>query len=297
MVNGITLGAVYALIALGYTMVYGILELINFAHGEIFMMGSFFGLLFWWILEMTGLSKVIPIPLAIFLMFVFSMIATAFLGALLEFIAYRPLRSVTNRLIPLISALGASIFLQNFAMLTFGSTNRVYPAIFPDFGWDIFHARISLIQIFIFTTCILMMLGLTLLVNKTKLGRSMRAVAQDYVTASLMGIRVNRIITITFMIGSSLAAAAGVMYGMYYGVAKFDMGYLAGLKAFTAAVLGGIGNIPGAMLGGFCLGIIESFGAGYISSEYKDMFAFLMLLFILLLRPSGLLGQQVPDKV
>lgn len=294
-INGLTLGAIYALIALGYTMVYGILELINFAHGEIVMVGAYSGIVILGGLTFTGMVGNHPL-LSLLIAFAGTMIICALLGVLIERIAYRPLRKA-HRLAPLISALGVSIILQNVVMLSFGSGNKVFPHIFPSGGIDLGGVSVSFLQMFIIITSVVLMAGLTLFIRKSKLGIAMRATAQDQEAASLMGINPNFIISVTFIIGSALAAVAGVMVAMYYSVAHYTMGYAIGLKAFTAAVLGGIGNIPGAMLGGFLLGGTESYASGFISSVYKDVIAFGILILVLVFRPSGLLGEETPDKV
>lgn len=295
LINGITLGAVYALIALGYTMVYGILELINFAHGEIYMIGAYLAII------LLGYLSAFDLPtnhliLSLIIVFLGAALFCGAYGVTLEKVAYRPLRQA-HRLAPLISAIGMSIFLQNYVMLAQGTADKVFPHIIPDKGFNLAGARISYLQAFIFLTSIFLMVLLHIFVKGTKIGRAMRATAQDKKMASLVGINIDLIISITFVIGSVLAAAAGVMVAMYYGVINFFIGYVAGVKAFTAAVLGGIGNIPGAMLGGFVLGLIETFGASYISTEYKDAFAFAILILVLVFRPTGLLGESIPEKV
>jgi branched-chain amino acid transport system permease protein len=294
LINGLTLGSVYALIALGYTMVYGIIELINFAHGEIYMLGAYIGMITFGLL--TALYVTSPSPGgALLLMMAGAMIYCGACGVTMERVAYRPLRSAP-RLSPLISALGVSIFLQNFVMLAQGPRDKGFPHLLAGWGIDLLGGRISAIQIFILTGTVVMMVALELLVHRTKIGKAMRATAQDREMAALVGIDVNSVISVTFLIGSALAAVAGVMVGMYYGLISFSIGYIAGIKAFTAAVLGGIGNIPGAMLGGFLLGLIESLGAGYLSSEYKDVFAFAILVLVLIFRPSGLLGEDISKR-
>jgi branched-chain amino acid transport system permease protein len=295
LINGLALGAVYALIALGYTMVYGILHLINFAHGEVYMLGAYLGIIVMGVFTLAGLP-VYSLSLTIFLSILMSMAFCALYGAAIERFAYRPLRTAA-KLTPLISAVGVSIILQNVVMLTQGTEYKNLPPLLPSEGFDLLGANVSPVQAFILCSSIVLMLILHFFVAKTRLGKAMRATSQDRVMAGLLGININQVISITFMIGSSLAAAAGVMVTLYYGVVHFFMGYLAGIKAFTAAVLGGIGSIPGAMLGGFMLGLIENFGASYISSVYKDAFAFLVLIITLILRPSGLLGQNAMDKV
>jgi branched-chain amino acid transport system permease protein len=295
LINGLALGAVYALIALGYTMVYGILQLINFAHGEVYMLGAYLGIIVLGVLTYLGLTAY-SLALSLLITVIVSMAFCAAYGAAIERIAYRPLRNAT-KLAPLISAVGMSIVLQNFVMLTQGKEYKNLPPMLPSEGFSLFGANVSPVQMFILGTSILLMIVLQVFVKKTRLGKAMRATSQDRVMAGLVGIDVNRVISVTFMIGSSLAAVAGVMVTLYYGVVHFFMGYLAGIKAFTAAVLGGIGSIPGAMLGGFMLGLIENFGASYISGVYKDAFAFLVLIIVLIIRPAGLLGRSAVDKV
>lgn len=301
LINGLILGSIYALVALGYTMVYGILELINFAHGEVTMIGAMVSLAV--INLLIGSSLDLP-GIMIVLMGVLTAIpACMALGFVIERVAYRPLRSAP-RLAPLITAIGVSIVLQNIAMIIWGRQYVSFPAILPIERYNVFGATISNLQIFIFIFSILLMAGLVLLVQKTKLGRAMRATAQSPQAASLMGVNVNSIISVTFIIGSALAAIAGVMVSAYYGLAHYYMGFILGLKAFSAAVLGGIGNIAGAVLGGLLLGVIESMGAGYIGdlsggflgSHYQDAFAFLVLILVLVLRPSGLLGERVVER-
>lgn len=295
LINGLALGAVYALIALGYTMVYGILQLINFAHGEVYMLGAYLGIIVLGVLTYWGMTAY-SLWFSLLCTIIISMFFCAVYGAVIERVAYRPLRNA-SKLAPLISAVGVSIILQNFVMLAQGKEYKNLPPLFPSEGFSLFGANISPVQIFILTASIGIMVGLQLFVARTRLGKAMRATSQDRVMAGLVGINVDQVISITFMIGSALAALAGVMVTLYYGVVHFFMGYLAGIKAFTAAVLGGIGSIPGAMLGGFMLGLIENFGASYISSVYKDAFAFIVLIITLILRPAGLLGQKSVDKV
>jgi branched-chain amino acid transport system permease protein len=296
LVNGITLGAVYALIALGYTMVYGILGLINFAHGEIYMLGAYLGIIFLGIFVQWGFASSSLLLLSFALAFLLAGVYCAAYGFTLERIAYRPLRRA-HRLAPLISAIGMSIFLQNYVMLAQGSTDKVFPHILSSGGVVLLGTPVSYLQLFILLTSVSMMVGLQLFVKRTRLGKAIRATAQDQKMSSLLGINIDQVISVTFIIGSILAAAAGVMIAMYYGLVNFFIGYMAGVKAFTAAVLGGIGNIAGAMLGGFVLGLVESLGASYISGEYKDAFAFLILIVVLIFRPTGLLGERVPEKV
>lgn len=301
LINGLVLGSVYALVALGYTMVYGILELINFAHGEITMMGAMVALAVIGALVGAGvhLPGVVIVGIGLFA----AIPACMLLGFAIERIAYRPLRKAP-RLAPLITAIGMSIVLQNAAMLIWGRQYISFPPILPQGRHDILGATISDVQIAILIVSTVLMFALVLLVSRTRLGRAMRATAQAPQIAGLMGVNVNTIISLTFIIGSALAAVAGVMVSAYYGLAHYYMGFLLGLKAFSAAVLGGIGNIPGAMLGGLLLGVIESLGAGYIGdltggflgSHYQDVFAFFVLIVVLVLRPSGLLGERVVER-
>jgi len=295
LINGLALGAVYALIALGYTMVYGILHLINFAHGEVYMLGAYLGIIVMGVFTLSGLPSY-SLPLSLFLTVLISMAFCSLYGAAIERFAYRPLRTAA-KLAPLISAVGVSIILQNIVIVTQGTEYNNLPPLLPSEAFDLFVANVSPVQSFILSSSIVLMLILHFFVAKTRLGKAMRATSQDRIMAGLLGVDINQVISVTFMIGSSLAAAAGVMVTLYYGVVHFFMGYLAGIKAFTAAVLGGIGSIPGAMLGGFMLGLIENFGASYISSVYKDAFEFLVQIITLILRPSGLLGEKAIDKV
>lgn len=294
LINGLTVGSVYALIALGYTMVYGVLGLINFAHGEIYMIGAYLGVIFFGVFTALGLTAE-SLPLSIVLTFILAVVYSSAYGYTVERLAYRPLRHA-QRLSPLITALGISIFLQNYVMLSQGARDKVFPSMLSG-GVPLGSVTVSYLQMLIMFTSIVLMAVLQLFITKTKLGTAMRATAQDKRMASLLGINVDGVISATFIIGSGLAAAGGVMIAMYYGLINFYMGYVAGLKAFTAAVLGGIGNIPGAMAGGIVLGLVESFGAGYISAEYKDVFAFAVLILVLIFKPSGLLGENLQEKV
>lgn len=294
LLNGLTLGSIYALIALGYTMVYGILEFINFAHGEIYMLGAYFAVIALGLLSQWGVNTWTAAPLLVIL---FAMVFSAAWGGTVERIAYRPLRQAP-RLSPLISALGVSIFLQNLVMLTQGARDQVFrnellfSRSFISGGLALPGCRLSYVQLTIIATALLLMAGLTLFIKRTRLGRAMRAVAQDQRMARLCGIDIDSIIRLTFVLGSALAAAAGVLVAMYYGLVNFYIGYVAGLKAFIAAVVGGIGSVPGAMLGGLLLGMAESFGAGYLSAEYKDVYAFVILIAVLLFRPQGIMGDK-----
>jgi branched-chain amino acid transport system permease protein len=296
LVNGVTLGGVYALVALGYTMVYGILELINFAHGEIYMLGAYIGILSLAVFTVWGWTQSAPL-LSVVAAVALAVVYCSVVGATMERAAYRPLRR-THRLTPLISAIGVSILLQNVVMLTQGSSDKVFPAFGdPPASYTVGGATITGLQLAIIGISAGLMVGLQIVIRRTRLGLAMRATAQDPKMASLVGVPIDRVITATFVIGSALAAVAGVLVAMYYGVVNFFIGYVAGIKAFTAAVLGGIGNIPGAMVGGVVLGIAEGLGAGYISNEYKDVVAFVILILVLLVRPTGLMGERIPEKV
>jgi len=298
-INGLTLGSVYAIVALGYTMVYGIIQLINFAHGELVMIGAMVA--FSVIGALAGTS--LP-PMLIVLAGILAAVPVCMLvGFAMERIAYRPLRAAP-RLAPLITAIGISIILQHLALLIWSRNPLAFPQIIPLVSYTVGGAIITGVQIAIILTSVLMMGGLTLMVYRTKLGIAMRATSQNPQVAGLMGIDIDRIIAFTFIVGAGLAAVAGVMVGTYYGIAHYSMGSLLGMKAFSAAVLGGIGNLAGAMLGGILLGVVEALAAGYIGdltnnvfgSNYQDVFAFLMLIAVLVFRPSGLLGERVGDR-
>ena len=293
-INGLTIGGIYALIALGYTLVYGILFMINFAHGEIFMFGSFGGFAVLNFFVNSGFAGR-HVALAVALAFLAAMAVSSVLGAILERVAYRPLRNAP-RLAPLISAIGASIFLQNVMMLIVKARMQVYPDVIEETYLEFGRFSISYFQIFIITGSIFLMVLLYLFIQKTRIGKAMRAVSEDRDAAALMGINVDRIILITFVISSALAGAAGVMVGIYYTQINHMMGFIPGIKAFTAAVLGGIGNVPGAMLGGFFLGLAEAFGVLIMPAQYKDVIAFGLLVLVLILRPSGLLGEVVSER-
>ncbi len=293
--NGLTVGGVYALLALGYTMVYGVLELINFAHGEVYMIGAYLGIIFLGLFTILGITSQ-SLILSLFLTFLLSALFCAAYGFTIERIAYRPLRDAP-RLSPLISAIGVSIFLQNFVMLTQGTTDKVFPHLFSAGGVEFWGVRLTYFQISIIIISFFLMFLLHLFITRSRFGKAMRAVAQDRIMASLVGIDIDAIISLTFIIGSALASVAGIMVAMYYGLVNYSIGYIAGIKAFTAAVVGGIGSIPGAMFGGILLGLIESLGAAYLSSEYKDAYAFAVLIIVLLIRPSGLFGQRRHEKV
>jgi len=294
LVNGLTIGVVYALIALGYTMVYGIIQLINFAHGEIFMLGAYLGLT---VLALGGVAGAGG-PAAIGLGVVGGLAAIggcAVVGWLVERVAYRPLRQ-SPKLAALITAIGASFVLQNAAMLCYGARDRYVPNPFPVSQWQWGGVAMTGMQVLIAAVALTVMIGLQWFIRATTLGQAMRATAQDPVAARLMGIPVDRVIAWTFMIGSGLAGIGGALFGIYYTTINFHDGYLTGLKAFTAAVLGGIGNVPGAVLGGLLLGLLEGLGAGYLSSQWKNVLAFAVLVLLLLFRPRGLLGERVAER-
>nr|SPS04418.1 leucine/isoleucine/valine transporter subunit; membrane component of ABC superfamily [Candidatus Nitrotoga fabula] len=298
-INGYVQGSVYAMVALGYTMVYGILGLINFAHGEIVMVGAMVALSIVQLLINSGL----PPQLVLLFSLIISVSVCMSLGYSIERIAYRPLRKAP-RLAPLITAIGVSIVLQNLAMIIWGREYLAFPPILPNNSHRFFGAIITEVQILIVLVALIMMGGLLLLVHQTRLGRAMRAVAENPTAAILMGVNTNKVIAITFMLGSGLAAVAGLMISARYGIVHYYMGSILGLKAFTAAVLGGIGNMRGAMMGGLLLGLIESLGAGYIGdlsggflgSHYQDVFAFFVLISVLIFRPSGLLGGRIAER-
>jgi branched-chain amino acid transport system permease protein len=291
--GGLTRGSIYALIALGYTMVYGIIELINFAHGEIYMIGAFTGLIVATILSVYGFGTLSVLILTLILAAIYS----AAYGFTVEKIAYKPLRQAP-RLSPLISAIGMSIFLQNYVMLAQTSDFVPFPALIPDFDfWEPYSHILRSSELVILSSTALLMIALTLFIRYTRIGKAMRATAQDRTMAMLVGINVNRVISSTFIIGSSLAAVGGVLIASHIGQINFFIGFIAGIKAFTAAVLGGIGSIPGAVLGSMVLGLTESFATGYVSSDYEDVFAFLLLVLILIFRPGGLLGRFTTQKV
>ncbi len=301
LINGLTLGAVYAMVALGYTMVYGIIQLINFAHGEVVMIGAMvaFTVIGALLQADTGLP-----PVAIVVLGACAAIPVCVaVAACMERLAYRPLRGAP-RLAPLITAIGVSIILQHVAMLIWSRNPLAFPQILDNRVFNVAGATVSSVQLSIWFVSTCMMAGLSWIIYRTRLGIAMRATSQNAQVAGLMGIDINRVIAATFAIGATLAAIAGVMVGTYYGIAHYTMGSLLGLKAFCAAVLGGIGNLPGAMLGGLILGVVEALGAGYIGdltgnwfgSNYQDVFAFIVLILVLVLRPSGLLGERVGER-
>jgi len=316
--NGITLGGLYALVALGYTLVYGILLMINFAHSELFMAGGYVGL---GVLKLLSDTAVAKGPLAflapmqsffnsgtlgyismIALTFVLSGIVVGLMGVFIERFAYRPLRHAP-RLAPLISAIGVSIFLQNAALLWISSKQLPYSRadgtsfVPAKTAFTFAGVSVSTMQILIIVTSLVLLFFLDTFVSKTRIGRAMRATSQDREAAGLMGVDINRVIALAFFIGPALGAVAGVFNGMYYGSVKYNMGFIPGIKSFTAAVIGGIGNLRGAMLGGFLLGIVESLASGFLSNAYRDVVAFIVLVLVLILRPGGLLGEAVAEKV
>jgi branched-chain amino acid transport system permease protein len=309
LLDGITLGFMYALIALGYTMVYGVLEFINFAHSEIFIFGAFVGVELLLTFKAAGWLDLLPWVVVLVVVLLAGMAASGLLAVLVERTAYRPLRHAP-RLIPLISAIGVSFFLQDTIRLAESLWRNAFNLVYP--SMDALNHRFELTQtidvsmksLVVIVAALLMLWGLHTLVNRTKVGKAIRAVAEDQAAASLMGINVNRMISLTFLIGGAMGGGAGVLFGMQYSLINPYTGFIPGLKAFTAAVLGGIGNIPGAMLGGLLLGILEAFGASYLSlltggafgAEYKDILAFSILILILIFRPKGLLGEIVRER-
>ena len=297
LIIGITLGSIYGLIAIGYTMVYGIIGMINFAHGDVFMVGGFIALIAFLALLAIGVTS---IPIALFLVLLIAMALTALYGWTVERFAYRPLR-LSYRLAPLISAIGMSIILQNYVQIAQGARVKPLPPIVTGshtlMSSDGFDVELSNIQIIVVLTTVALMVSFSWLVAKTRLGRDMRACEQDLKMASLLGVNIDRTISLTFVIGAALASVAGIMYLLYYGVIDFYIGFVAGVKAFTAAVLGGIGSLPGAMLGGLLIGLIETFWSAYFSIEYKDVAAFSILIVVLIFLPTGILGRPEVEKV
>lgn len=285
LINGLTIGMIYALIAIGYTMVYGILKFVNFAHGDIYMFGSFLGL---FLLEKFNASLLTA--------FLISAVVTAMIGIFIERVAYRPLR-MADRIVPLISALGVSIFLSSLAQKLWGTETHPFPTTFGSETYSFGKLIFSQVQVLILLLSIALMIGLHLFVTKTKTGTAMRATSMSIPHASLMGINTNRMISLAFGIGSALAAVAGMMVSIYYNAVYPMMGYMAGINAFTAAVLGGIGSIPGAMLGGILLGLIQNFSGAYISTQYQSVISFSILIIFLLIKPTGILGKKETNKV
>jgi len=298
LVNGLTLGSIFGLIAIGYTMVYGILGMVNFAHGDIFMIGGFISVITFLVLGLFGLTWV---PFALVCMLVMAMLFTSLHGWAVERLGYRALRN-SNRLAPLISAIGMSIFLENYVQLLQGARNKAITRMLAG-GFQLmedsrgFTVEVSYMQVIIIVTTIVLMAGFALLIARTALGRQQRACEQDMRMARLLCVDVDRTISLTFIMGAALAAVAGMIWLLYYGIIDFYSGFLVGIKAFTAAVLGGIGSLPGAMLGGMLIGLIEVFFSGYFSTQYKDVAAFAILVMVLIFRPTGLLGQPDIEKV
>ena len=300
LINGVTLGAIYGLIAIGYTMVYGIIGMVNFAHGEVFMIGSFVSLIFILILGVTGASSTVAIIGILLVVLAIAMLVTAVWGWTVERLAYRPLRG-SFRLAPLISAIGMSLFLQNVVQVSQGPRPKPLPGIIKG-SWQIFEqngftVELSNIRIVIVLVTVTLMAAFTMVIARTSLGRAQRACEQDAKMAALSGVNVDRTISLTFVMGAMLAAVGGMMFLLYYGSIDFYIGFNAGIKAFTAAVLGGIGSLPGAMLGGLVIGLIETFWSGYFSVEFKDVAAFSILAVVLIFMPSGLLGRPEIEKV
>jgi branched-chain amino acid transport system permease protein len=295
-INGLILGSIYGLIAIGYTMVYGIIGMINFAHGEIYMISAYLFAIF---LALTSLFGVNSLPVALLTTLALTVVVTAVYGFAVERVAYRPLRGA-QRLAPLISAIGMSLTLQNYVQLAQGAREQAVAAVYPGvfrFGTATDFVQITHLQAIIVAVAVAAMAALTLLIGRTALGRACRATQQDRVMASLLGIDTDKVISLVFVIGASMAAVAGVLITLNFGSFNFYIGFIAGIKAFTAAVLGGIGSLPGAMLGGMILGLAESLFAGYYLTDYKDVFAFALLIAVLVFRPSGLLGRPEVEKI
>lgn len=296
--NGLVQGAIYALIALGYTMVYGILRMINFAHGEVYMIGAYLSIITLAILTTAGIAAY-SLPLCLLVALLAGMFFCAAHGFTIERAAYRPLRQ-SHVLAPLISAIGMSTFLQNYVMLVQGKNPRDFPLEFSDLltrvKFSCLGATVNLLEILILVVTGVLVAGLHFFVTKTKGGKAMRATSQDKKMAALVGIDINKVISTTFIVGSALAAAAGLMVCMYEANTHFNRGYMAGLKAFTAAVLGGIGNLPGAVIGGVVLGVVESLGIWWLGSDYKDVYSFVILIAVLLIRPRGIMGEKATEK-
>lgn len=296
LVNGLVLGSIYGLIAIGYTMVYGIIGMINFAHGDIYMISAYLTAIFIALLALMGITF---IPLALIITLVITIVITGLYGWCIERIAYKPLRGA-SRLAPLISAIGMSLFLQNYVRVSQGARSQGIPALLSD-HWRIGPAQnfiqISQVQLLIIISTIISMLILTLIIARTKLGRAMRATQQDLQMANILGIPTDKIIPIVFVIGAALAAVAGVLVSLNYGSFNFYVGFVIGIKAFTAAVLGGIGSLPGALLGGILLGMAESLFSGFVNVDFKDVFAFSILILVLIFRPNGLMGHSEVEKI
>jgi branched-chain amino acid transport system permease protein len=297
-INGLSLGAMYSLLALGFTMVYGIIELINFAHFNVFMVGSFFGL---WVLEATGLigqrSTLAGLPLigVLLLAFICTMLLSGLLGILIERLALRSVRQLRGTA-PMILTIGISYILYNVILLTVGADTHNFPNPIPVIKWQIGGAVLQLREVLVWTVSLALMLGLHFFVRHTRIGKAMQATAQDQEAARMMGVEVDRVVILAFFIGSALAGAAGLIFGLYYNFTSYVIGYSAGLRAFTAAVLGGIGNIAGAMIGGLVIGLIESLGGQFIAVRWTDVIIFSILILVLVFRPTGLMGLSVPQK-
>jgi branched-chain amino acid transport system permease protein len=297
-INGLSLGAMYALLALGFTLVYGILELINFAHFNVFMVGSFIGL---WTLEALGLNGQsvvmtgLPLIGVMLVALAVTMVASGVLGVVIERLSLRPLRNVKGPA-AMITTIGVSYVLFNIILLAVGADSKNYPNPLPPLQWPIGDAVLRLREVLIWVIAVLLMLALHMFVQRTKLGRAMRATAQDPEAARMMGVEVDRVIIIAFFVGSALAGAGGLVFGLYYNFTSFIIGFTAGLRAFTAAVLGGIGNVPGAMLGGVIIGLIEAMGGQFIAAAWTDVIIFSILVLVLVFRPAGLLGRMAPNK-
>jgi branched-chain amino acid transport system permease protein len=297
-INGLSLGAMYALLALGFTLVYGILELINFAHFNVFMVGSFIGL---WTLQLMGINcqavvmTGLPLIGVMLVALVVTMLSSGLLGVLIERLSLRPLRNVKGPA-AMITTIGVSYILFNIILLTVGADSKNYPNPLPPIQWAIGDAVLRLREVLIWGIAVLLMLGLHFFVQRSKMGKAMRATAQDPEAARMMGVEVDRIIIIAFFLGSALAGAGGLIFGLYYNFTSFIIGFTAGLRAFTAAVLGGIGNVPGAMLGGVIIGLIEAMGGQFIATAWTDVIIFSILVLVLVFRPAGLLGRVAPNK-
>jgi len=297
-INGLSIGAMYALLALGFTMVYGIIELINFSHFNIFMVGTFIAMLLLQAMGFQGQSTLLyglPLIGVLTLALLATMLATGLLGVLIERLALRPLRGVPGTA-PMITTIGVSYILYNIVLLTQGGTAKNFPNPMPPYHWDFGNVTLKLREVLLWAIALLLMIGLQLFVHRTKLGKAMQATAQDQEAARMVGVDVDRVIVTTFFVGSSLAGAAGFIFGLYYNYANYQIGYTAGLRAFTAAVLGGIGSIPGAMLGGVLIGLIESIGGQLIAVRWTDVIIFSLLVLVLVFRPSGLMGAAGPTK-
>ncbi len=289
LINGLTLGGIYALIALGYTLIFGVIKLINFAQGEMSMVGAFAAL------AVLGLLTPAPGPVPLLAAFACALVVAGLLGIAVERAAFRPVRTAPP-LAALITSLGVSIFLQNVVMVSVGSDNKSFAAVFAPGHIGVGSARVTYLQGVILVLAVALMVGLDVLIKRTRFGRSVKATAENRELAMLVGISPKRATVLTFVLAAGLGSAAGVMYGLYYGVAKYDMGFLPGIKGFTAAILGGMGNIRGAMAGGVALGLMEALAAGYISADYKDVFAFGVLILVLVFRPQGFLGEKLSEE-